>query len=254
MLNTIYAGQAPLISNTIQALRAVSTEVGATIQSYRNVSAVQVGYFVPVQTGDHAFRINTGNGCYLALNGQILLNVNNFSGWANSANVALVAGRSYSISISVPIGANGITSLLYSYNGGTAQAIQNTQIYSTTDMSSNPLYNANAILQSLITSATPGYITPIANVLPTNVTANNLIATVPCPAVIPSVSGVVRSMESLFLNPVPFINPVTCYRDICVMPPLKDPPLPPPPPPTTSGVGYRGSKAKLALGNPRNIR
>lgn len=232
MLNTLYAGQAPLISNTIQALRAVSNEVAATIQSYRNVSAIQVGYFVPVLTGNHAFRILTGNGCYLALNGQVLLNTNNFNGWANSANVLLQAGQSYSISISVPVGANGITSLLYSFNGGTAQNIQNTQIYSTTDISSNPLYNANAILQSLIASGTPAYLLPTANIMPTNITANNRIATVPCPAIIPSVSGVIKSMENLFLNPVPFINPVTCYRDICVMPPLKDPPPPPPPPPT----------------------
>jgi hypothetical protein len=200
----------------------MSTQVAATIQAYRNVSAIQVGYFVPVQTGDHAFRINTGNGCYLALNGQILLNTNNFNGWANSANVQLIAGQSYSISISVPIGANGITSLLYSFNGGTAQAIQNTQIYSTTDMSSNPLYNANAILQSLIVSGTPSYLRPLANIMITNITANNRIATVPCPAIIPSVSGVIRSMETLFFNPLPFANPVTCYRDICVMPVLRN--------------------------------
>lgn len=226
-LNTLWSGTAALVSNTTTARAAVSPEFSALLQTYNSVSIVQSGFFVPTQTGNHSFKVNTGNGCYLAVDGTVLLNTYNFSGWANSANISLVAGQSYSFLYSVPVVNKGVTSLVYSFNGGGDQNIQNNQIYSTTDINANPIHNANAILQGLIGSRTPNYIRPIANVIPTNITANNLIATVPCPAVIPSISSpVLQSMNNNFHFPCPVQTPVSCYRDIVVTPPVIDPPRP----------------------------
>jgi hypothetical protein len=253
-LSTLWIGSTTLVSNTTVARSSVSQEISALLQTYGKVSAVQSGYFVPTQTGNHAFKINTGNGCFLAVNGTALLNLNNFSGWANSANISLIAGQSYSFVLSVPIGAQrGITSIVYSFAGGADQAIQNNQIYSATDINSNPIHNSNAILQSLISSGTPAYLLPVANIMPTNITANNRIATVPCPAVIPSTStGVRQSMENNFHFPCPVQTPVTCYRDIVVTPPIVDPPPPVPvinnTTPGSSGAGNARYRSQLRGG------
>jgi len=247
MLTTIYSGTAPLLTSLIKTTVSFSSDTVAMINLYQagGVACVQTGYFVPTQTGSYVFKIlfngYAGNGCFLAINGEVKLDrTTAFTGWANSTSISLVAGQSYSFCYSVPIGPKGVDALKYSINGGADQDIQDNQIYTTTDLNSNPLYNANSILQSLISSRTPSYIAPLANIMATNVTANNRIATVPCPAVVPSIStGVLNTMENQFHCPVPVPSPVTCYRDICVMPPLKDPP-PPPPPPTTSTVSGRG--------------
>lgn len=248
-LSTLWIGSTTLVNNTVTARAAVSQEVSALLQTYGKVSVVQSGYFVPTQTGNHAFKINTGNGCFLSVSGTTLLNLNNFSGWANSANISLVAGQSYSFIYSVPIGAQrGITSLVYSFAGGPDQAIQNNQIYSATDINSNPIHNSNAILQSLISSGTPAYLLPLANIMPTNLTGNNRIASVPCPAIIPSPSTpVLQSMNNNFHFPCPVQTPVTCYRDIIVTPPVIDPPKPPPSAAVSTrttgyGPGLRGGR------------
>lgn len=243
-LNTLWVGDTVLVNNTATARATVSPEFSALLQTYNSVAIVQSGFFVPTQTGNHSFKINTGNGCFLAVNGTVLLNTNNFSGWANSANINLVAGQSYSFLYSVPIVNRGVTSLLYSLNGGADQTIQNNQIYSTTDINSNPIHNANAILQGLIASRTPAYIGPLANIMPTNITGNNLIATVPNPAIIPSISTpVLQSMDNSFHFPCPVQTPVSCYRDIVVTPPIIDPPKPPPPAPNSRyGKGLAGGR------------
>lgn len=245
--STLWSGSAPLVNNTATARAAISQDVSALLQTYGKVAVVQSGYFVPTQSGNHSFKINTGNGCFLSVGGTALLSTINFSGWANSANINLVAGQSYSFVYVVPIGAQrGITSLVYSYAGGPDQAIQNNQIYSTTDINSNPIHNSNAVLLSVLASGTPAYLLPFANIMPTNVTANNRIASVPCPAIIPSPSsGVRQSMDNNFHFCLPVQTPVTCYRDIIVTPPVVDPPPPPAPTRLTASVTSRAAHARV---------
>lgn len=240
MLSIIFSGTAPILDNIPKTVLNLKSETKALMHLCTGVTCIQTGFFVPSQTGSHVFKMqfsgpasNAANGCYLAVDGQVIINKTEPvpSGFTNSTPISLVAGESYSFCFSVPMGkppnegSQGIAAFWYAVNGGANQLAQDNQFYTVTDLNSNPQYNSNSILQSLISSGTPSYIRPIANIVPTNVTSNNQIATVPCPAIVPSVStSVINTMGNEFHCPVPVPSPVTCYRDICVMPPLVDSP------------------------------
>jgi hypothetical protein len=238
MLSIVFSGTAPILDNIPKTVLSLKNEVKALMHLSNGITCVQTGFFVPTQTGSYVFKMqfsgpatNAANGCFLAVNGTTIINEVGAlpSGFKNSSPIPLTSGESYSFCYSVPMdrqdASRGIAAFWYSVDDGANQLVQDNQFYTVTDLNSNPLYNANSILQSLISSGTPSYIKPIANLLPTNVTANNLIATVPCPAIVPSIStSVINTMSNDFHCPVPVPSPVTCYRDICVMPPLVDSP------------------------------
>ena len=240
MLSIVYSGQEPLFNNVLKAGLNLLDQIKALVHLCSGVTCVQTGFFVPTETGSHVFKMqfigpasNAANGCYLAVDGTVIINQTSAvpAGFTNSSSISLVAGKGYSFCYAVPIGtpshlgSRGINAFYYSVNGGADKLIQDNQFYTVTDLNSNPLYNANSILQSLINSATPSYIKPLANVMPTDISSNTSIATVPCPAVVPSIStSVLNTMSNQFHCPVPVPSPVTCYRDICVMPPLIDSP------------------------------
>lgn len=229
----LFSGPAPLFSNPTKLISGISSDDYVRIsqadasREYGQVSVVQTGYFVPNETGDHQFKIRAGAGAFLAINGVTLINTT-ASTLTTSANISLTVGKSYSFVFSASLATQGaadmsVQTFVYNVGGGSDKEIQDNQIYSINDPLSNPLYSANSVLQAMIASQTPAYLNPIANIMPTDISFNNSIATVPCPAIIPSNSNsVLNSMNNAFLYPLPAQTPQTCYRDIVIMPPVVD--------------------------------
>ena len=184
MLNTLFAGWSPILDSTDWD-SIFGPEYTASLRAYNEASVVQSGYYTPTQSGDHTFNISSANGSYLAINGETV--VNSFSNASLQTNtiVSLVAGQPYSFVYSVPLGGsnNAVNSVSVAVNGGTAQTIQQNQLTAPYGSFSNPLVNPSAFLNGVFDSYTPACVFPIANVMPTNVLANTLIATVPGPAI-----------------------------------------------------------------------
>ena len=207
MLNTLFAGWSPILDSTDWD-SIFGPEYTASLHAFGEASVVQSGYYTPTQSGDHTFNISSANGSYLAINGETL--VESFSNATLQTNtiVSLVAGQPYSFVYSVPLGGanNTVNSVSVAVNGGTAQTIQQNQLTAPYGSFSNPLINPAAFLNGIANSYTPACVFPIANVMPTNVLANNLIATVPGPAIHTSIT---QDFSNAQLNqiPVPHMNP-----------------------------------------------
>lgn len=229
----LFSGPAPLFSNPTKLISGISSDDFVRIsqanasREYGQVSVVQTGYFVPSATGNHVFKIRAGAGAFLAINGVTLIDTT-ASTLTTSSPISLTQGKSYSFVFSSSLATQGasdmsVQTFVYNVGGGADQEIQDNQLYSINDPLSNPLYSANTVLQAMIASQTPAYLNPIANIMPTDISFNNSIATVPCPAIIPSNSNsVLNSMNNTFLYPLPAQTPQTCYRDIVIMPPVVD--------------------------------
>lgn len=189
MFNTIFAGYSPILSNGAEVVTILPEEVYPVVEAFSGTSVIQAGYFTPTDTGTHTFNISTGNGVYLAIDGQILANT--YSNGTVTANINLVADQPVSIVYSAPIGPNNsINSVSYDVNGRTNLEIQDTQLHTPMDLISGPFITPTAILSTIIDASTPAHVDPIANIVPTDVTSNTLIATVPTPAIIPAVANV----------------------------------------------------------------
>jgi hypothetical protein len=207
MLNTLFAGWSPILDSADWD-SILGPEYAASLHAFGEASVVQSGYYTPTQSGDHTFNISTANGSYLAIDGETL--VESFSNATLQTNtiVSLVAGQPYSFVYSVPLGGsnNTVNSVSVAVNGGTAQTIQQNQLTAPYGGFSNPLINPAAFLNSIVDSYTPDCVFPIANVMPTNVLANTLIATVPGPAILTSIT---QDQSNAVLNqiPVPYMRP-----------------------------------------------
>ena len=201
MLNTLFAGWSPILDSTDWD-SIFGPEYTASLRAYNEASVVQSGYYTPTQSGDHTFNISSANGSYLAINGETV--VNSFSNASLQTNtiVSLVAGQPYSFVYSVPLGGsnNAVNSVSVAVNGGTAQTIQQNQLTAPYGSFSNPLVNPSAFLNGVFDSYTPACVFPIANVMPTNVLANTLIATVPGPAIH---TAITQDYSNASLNQIP---------------------------------------------------
>jgi len=201
MLNTLFAGVSPILDNYDWA-NSIGADTVTTLRAFGEASVIQSGYYTPTQSGDHTFNISSANGSHLTINGKPV--VNSFSNGALQSNtiVSLIAGQPYSFVYSVPVGGanNTINSITVSVGGGAATTIQRNQLSAPSGMQGNPLINPLAHFGTLNGSITPYCILPIANVMPTNVLANNLIATVPAPAIH---TAVTNGHSNAILNLIP---------------------------------------------------
>lgn len=238
MFNTIYAGYSPILSDGSAVVEVLPEDVYPVVEAFSGTSVIQAGYFTPTDTGTHTFNVDTSNGAYLVIDGQVL--VNTYSNGTVSANISLTEGQPVSIVYSAPIGPeNSINSVSYDVNGRTNLDIQDTQLHTTMDLLSGPFITPTAILSAVLESSTPDCVAPIANIVPTDISSNSLIATVPAPAIVLSVSNVfydqVLSPGASTIAAVPapltgFDSGVTSNTATVapptILPPIIDPPAP----------------------------
>lgn len=241
MFNTLFSGFAPFFDgDNTKSKDGIPEALAASLQAYSEISVLQSGYFTPTLSGDHAFSINSPNGAYMAIDGQVVIDTNNTSGTSTNTITSLVAGQPYSFVYSAPFGAfsltNMINSVSLSVGGGASGPLQNTQFSAPTDLVSDPTNNPYIPFAGLFDgSFTPPWVKPIANVLPTNVMSNTNIATVPTPAIVPGItSTTTNSVYNTLPHPMPIVkpaqpdSPTIPYLDdtriICRMPILIDSP------------------------------
>lgn len=201
MLNTLFAGWSPILDNFDWA-NSIGADTVTSLRAFSEASVIQSGYYTPTQSGDHTFSISSANGAHLTVNGKAV--INSFSTGALQTNtiVSLIAGQPYSFVYSVPVGGanNTINSITVAVGAGAAQTIQRNQLTAPSGMMGNPLINPLSHLDTLNGSLTPACILPIANLMPTNVLANNLIATVPGPAIL---TAITNNHSNAILNQIP---------------------------------------------------
>jgi len=186
---TLFSGLVPVIDQkTTNATSVLPTSVASKLQAYKGAYSLQVGFFTPTQNGSHTFNVTSSNGSYLVIDGQSVINTTGSGTTSNS--ISLTGNQPVSFVYAGPLGSAGVNGITYSVGGGSLQPIQNNQISTPTDIHSNPLLSVNTIIATINSSATPGIVKPTANVLPTNILANSSIATVPAPAVFPSMFGI----------------------------------------------------------------
>ena len=248
MFNTLFSGYAPFFDgDNTKSKDGIPEALAASLQAYSDMTVLQTGFFTPTISGDHAFSINSPNGSYMAIDGQVLIDTNSTSGTSTNTITSLVAGQPYSFVYSAPFGAfsltNMINSVSLSVSGGASGPLQNTQFSSPTDLVSNPTNNPYIPFASVFDgSFTPPWMNPVANVLPTNVMSNTDIATVPNPAIIPGITAAASNsayntlpVPMPVVQPAQYDNPTLSYKDdirpACVMPVLIDNPSVSPPMP-----------------------
>lgn len=250
------------------------------------VVVIQAGYFVPNETGLHRFRLRKAQNAYPGyINDgpgidtlEVLLYINgikHISGKVTNEGDVVVSQDIPNLTANSPVsfvwaGALGIptgqqnppyrftTFLDLEVNGVYRHFDQfQGQFRSVRDLASNPIFNANIVLQTLRSSSTPSFVAPLQDIIDTNILSNNSIATVPCPAIIPSVcTSTANTIAEPYVVPVPVPTkdpekPVICYPPVIDAPPeVPQVPLPAivtPPAPVYSGytISVTGADGKV---------
>ena len=92
MFNTLFSGYAPFFDgDNTKSKDGIPEALAASLQAYSDMTVLQTGFFTPTISGDHAFSINSPNGSYMAIDGQVLIDTNSTSGTSTNTITSLVA-------------------------------------------------------------------------------------------------------------------------------------------------------------------